>query len=106
MLHLKRADINWQMQWFSRISETIAENPKLNPHLTDYYNPDREKILRYHSDVSVRPRLSGIENWYRDAHHAKFMDSITYLPKEDIYQGSYGQELVLCEIPDEWKVIL
>lgn len=103
MLHLKRIDIDWQMQWFAEMTGNIAANPKVHQTTKDYYNPDLEKITSYHQGVSMRPRQTGMRAWYREEHQRKFLASITYEARSDVYTGSYDQDLVLCELPEAWK---
>ena len=98
MLHLKRVDINWQVEWYSKISGSLDDE-----NLGEYYRPDRQKIIDYHDGLSNRPIFVGMENWYRIEHTDKYVNSISYRPKEDMYVGSYGHESVLCEIPVLWK---
>jgi hypothetical protein len=98
MLHLKRVDINWQLEWYTRISESTAD-----ADLAEYYRPDRDKILNYHMGLCHRPRVVGIENWYRRDHISRFLEAILYHPGAGIYMGSYGHESVLCEVPAVWK---
>ena len=98
MLHLKRVDINWQVDWYARISESTVD-----ADLAEYYRADVQKIVDYHRGLSNRPILGGIENWYRDKHLSQYLQNITYRPKEGTYVGSYGHESVLCEIPEIWK---
>lgn len=106
MLHLKRIDIEWQMQWFAQMTGNISGNPKVQQIFKDYYNPDREKILAYHRGASARPRLSGMVEWYREEHQRRFIEGITYHAKDDFYSGSYAQDMVLCEVPEAWKQLL
>lgn len=105
MLHLKRIDIEWQMKWFAEMTGNIAENPKVQQIFKDYYNPDHEKIVSYHRAVGVRPRVSGMEAWYREDHQRKFLGGITYRANDDLYAGSYDQDMVLCEVPQPWKAL-
>jgi len=103
MLHLKRADIDQQLAWFSDMTAKIADNPAVPAATREYYRPDRAKIALYHNEVSTRPRLCGIESWYREAVQANYFRSISYSPKEDIYGGEFAHDHVLCEIPASWK---
>ena len=106
MLHMKRLDIGWQFGWFGRMFNSIKDNPNVNQIIKDYYFPDTEKIKDYHRGVSNRPRLSGIESWYRHDLTRKFLEEIRLVPDVGLYHGEYGHESVLCEIPSEWKSIL
>jgi len=105
MLHMKRLDIGWQLNWFTRMSENITSNPTVPDSLRAYYQPDEEKIRAYHKGVAGRPRLAGIETWYRPRLTAEYLQKIAYDPASGLYHGTYDHELVLCEIPPEWKSI-
>jgi hypothetical protein len=102
LLHLKRVDVDWQMQW----SRTIAAHPEIAGGLRDYYRTDREQIMEYNRQVAERPLLRGIDAWYRDAHQAKFMSTVRHDPASGLYQGEYDHELVLCELPEEFRAML
>ncbi len=106
MLHLKRIDIDWQVNWFRTMTENIAAQADGSADLLDYYEPDRRKIEAYHEAVSHRPVLSGIDSWYRDAHQQQFMASIQHEPASGFHWGSFDHELVLCEIPTAFKQLL
>jgi hypothetical protein len=106
MLHLKRIDIDWQVDWYRTMSRNIATNPDVGDDIREYYSADRERILSYHRQVAQRPVLRGIDAWYRDAHQAKFMDSIRRDPSSGLFVGEYGHELVLCELPDDFRTML
>jgi hypothetical protein len=103
MLHLKRVDIDWQLRWNDAFSRNMAGNPQVPKETRDKYVADQETILGYHLGVSTRPRLTGIESWYRDGHQQRFMDAVVYTPKSGLYVGSYEHDNVLCEIPAAWK---
>lgn len=106
MLHMKRIDIDWQMAWLSGMADTIKDNPNVSDEIRQYYTADREKILRYHSDVGRRPKLSGIESWYRDNLLTGYLEKIEYSKADGIYYGEYGHEQVLCELLPDWKTLL
>jgi hypothetical protein len=113
MLHLKRLDIGWQVNWFSRMSDNIKDNPTAPNSLKDYYKPDQQKIIDYHKGVYNRQKLSGIECWYRDQLVTDYIEKIKLVQNTDklghkirIYSGQYGHEHVLCEIPTEWKNLI
>lgn len=48
LIHFKRADIELQMKWFAFM------NPQVEETFKEYYSPNRQKILTYHSDISNR----------------------------------------------------
>lgn len=106
MLHLKRIDIDWQVDWYRTMTRNIAANPEVGDDLRDYYRADRELILSYHRQVAERPILRGIDAWYRDAHQARFLVSVQYDPESGLYEGEYDHELVLCEIPESFRPML
>lgn len=106
LLHMKRVDIRWQMQWFARMTSTIKDNLNVAQIIKDYYVPDEEKITRYHREVGVRRRLSGIDSWYRQEFTQQFLDGLSLRIPEGVYAGAYGHELVLCEIPPQWKSLV
>jgi len=103
MLHLKRIDVDWQMRWFAEITRNISANKAVAQEIKDYYIPDRDKILAYHEGVSIRARIAGIENWYRETLQQNFLGTISYNPADDIYYGEFAHDHVLCEIPLAWK---
>ena len=106
MLHMKRLDIDWQLGWFGKMLDNIKDNPNVHQMFKDYYSPDEDKIRGYHAGVVSRPRLTGIEAWYRDDLVRNLLEKIRYVPGDSIYHGDYGHEQVLCEIPPEWRSIL
>ena len=106
MLHMKRLDIGWQLRWFARMLENIKDNPHVHQMFKDYYTPDEGKIRGYHDGVLNRPRLQGIDAWYRDNFIAIYLSKMKLVPADGIYHGEYGHEQVLCEIPPEWKSII
>ena len=61
MLHLKRVDIEWQVRWFSEMTEAIKDNAAVQQHIRDYYAASRQKIVDYHKKVAERRRVSGID---------------------------------------------
>jgi hypothetical protein len=103
MLHMKRLDIGWQLNWFGKMSENITNNPTVPDSLRTYYQPDEDKIRQYHKGVAGRPRLNGIDTWYRPKLTAEYLQKIKFDRASGLYHGSYDHELVLCEIPPEWK---
>jgi hypothetical protein len=103
MLHMKRLDIGWQLDWYRRMSQAIRDDPSVPDSLRAYYNPDEDQIHRYHNGVSGRERLRGMETWYRFHIMKTFLDDISLTPATGLYDGKYDHELVLCEIPPEWK---
>jgi hypothetical protein len=106
MLHMKRLDIGWQVGWFSHMFENIKDNPKVDKIFKDYYTPDKEKIRNYHRDVTGRPRLSGIDSWYRHDLTKNFLEKTRFVPSDGLYYSDFDHEMVLCEIPREWKSLL
>lgn len=102
LIHLKRVDVDWQMQW----SHCIAAHPEIAGDLRDYYRAGREQILEYNRQVAKRPLLRGIGAWYRDAHQARFIAAVRHDPASGLYQGEYDHELVLCELPEEFRAML
>jgi hypothetical protein len=105
MLHTKRLDINWQLNLFAHMSLNIKDNPRAGEMLRSRYVPDETKIREYHRGVENRRRLQGIESWYRDELIVTFLDKLRLSPS-GLYSGDYGHEHVLCEIPQEWKVLI
>lgn len=107
MLHMKRVDIGWQLNWFSKMTENIKNNPKVNELFRDYYRPDEQKIRNFHIDVSRRKRHgSDVLAWYREITTKQYLDKITILPN-GIYSGEFGQEPnTVCELPEEWKTLI
>lgn len=106
MLHLKRIDIDWQVEWFTRMTANIGDNPNVEQIFKEYYRPDREKIVAYHRNISNWKIQAGIESWYRHDHQSKFIRSVSYNASKDVYSGTYEHDHVLCEIPQEWKTAL
>jgi hypothetical protein len=105
MLHMKRLDIEWQMNWFEKMFGNIKDNPKVHRIFKEYYTPDREKITNYHKGVDGRPRLNGIESWYRNDFNNEFLNSLVYSVSDQRYHGTLAHEMVLCSIPAEWKLL-
>jgi len=107
MLHMKRVDVDWQVGWFTKMTENIKDNPKVVQIFKDYYAPDEAKIRSFHKSVSARNRIGGgIQSWYRDNMMDEYMSRIS-LNAAGTYYGKYGQELnVLCELPPEWKALI
>jgi hypothetical protein len=102
LLHLKRVDIEWQLRW----SRNISAHPDIAHDLRNYYSADREAIQSYNEQVAERRRLSGIDAWYRDDHQAKFLSSIRHYAATGLYAGEYDHDLVLCELPEEFRAML
>jgi hypothetical protein len=105
MLHLKRLDIGWQIDWLNKMYAAVKDNPSVNPDIKKYYTPDLDGVRDYHRGVAGRKRLSGIEAWYRDELLVKFLASVRYSTHDSLYRGDYGHEHVLCEIVSEWKAL-
>jgi hypothetical protein len=106
MLHMKRLDIGWQLRWFDRMLKNIKDNPRVHEMFKDYYAPDEEKIRRYHSGVMNRPRVEGIDSWYRQELLRDSLEKLKFVPADGLYHGEYGHEQVLCKIPQQWKSII
>lgn len=106
LLHLKRVDVDWQVDWYRTMTENIAANPDAGEDLRDYYRADRERILTYHRQVAERPVVRGLDAWYRDAHQEKFLKSVRYDAATGLFEGEYDHELVLCELPEEFRAML
>jgi hypothetical protein len=103
MLHLKRIDIDWQMQSLQQMTADIKDNPRVDQATRDYYAPEESRVRSYHQAVGQRPRLSGVAAWYRDELIAGFLSELEFHAADGIYYGNYGHEHVLCEIFPEWK---
>ena len=106
MLHLKRVDMAAQLRWGAAMTGNIGDNPRVGPDIHAYYRPDEEAVTRYHLGVSMRPRLKGIEAWYRDRFQQEFEASVALNAANELYMGSFGHEEVLCEIPPAWRGLL
>ena len=106
MLHMKRVDIAWQIDWFGRMSQHIKDNPNVDDSLHEYYAPDEAKIQDYHASVSRRPRLPGLMSFYRQDFIAGFLHQIQFIGRDGLYYGEHNHEQVLCEIPAEWKALI
>jgi hypothetical protein len=106
LLHMKRVDIQWQLQWFARMTANIKDNANVAQIIKDYYEPDIGKITKYHREVSGRTRLSGIDSWYRQEFTRQFLDGVALRPADGVYAGTYGHEHVLCEIPSQWRALI
>ena len=106
MLHMKRLDIGWQMAWFREMSDNIRANPKVAQMFKDYYEPDLGRITDYHRGVSARPRVGGIDAWYRNGLMKEFVEGVRFVPEDRIYHVAFGHEDVLCEIIPEWRALL
>lgn len=106
LLHFKRIDIDWQVRWFSTISANIKDNPRVEQIFKDYYDPNRSKIVEYHKNISARHRETGIESFYRIDHETRFFSSIAFNADTDLYTGSFSHDMVLCEIPIEWRQLI
>ena len=106
LLHMKRVDVAWQLGWFTTMSESIDRSLPSNKDLLDYYAPDEQRIRDYHDGVESRPRIGGLDNWYRDELTNDFLLSIHLSDPDGLYCGKYGHENVLCEIPLQWKSII
>jgi hypothetical protein len=106
MLHTKRIDIQWQIDWAAKMFDGIKDNPAVSSQIKDYYSPKRESVLKYHSDVGSRPRLSGVDSWYRNDLTSSYLNTIQFNPGDGIYFGEYGHGHVLCEILPEWRRLL
>jgi len=104
LLHLKRADIDWQCQWCAEMTRNISGDPMVSRSALDYYDTSRDRILSYHKAVSERLRLKGLDAWYREAHQKRFLESITQTGS--LYGGEYAHEDVLIRIPAEWAALL
>ena len=105
MLHLKRIDMAAQMHWGATMTDNIAANSQVGVEIKDYYRPSHEALIRYHVGVSERPRLEGIEAWYRHAFQREFEESVVLDPASGLHVGSFRHEEVLCEIPPAWKML-
>jgi hypothetical protein len=106
MLHMKRIDIAWQLAWYRQMTANIKDNGNVPDSLRAYYDPSEAAIREYHHGVAARERQLGIESWYRHRLMRNFVDKIALAPETGVYHGEYGHELVLCEIPPEWKTLL
>jgi len=106
MLHLKRVGMVSQLRWGAAMTGNITDNPRVGPDIHAYYRPDEEGVTRYHLGVSMRPRLKGIEAWYRDRFQQEFAASVALNPAYGLYMGRFGHEEVLCEIPAAWRALL
>lgn len=106
MLHLKRVDMAEQFRWAAAMTGNIGANPQVGAEIKAYYRPAEAEVLKYHLDVSMRPRLKGIEAWYRDDFQQDFAASVAQNPASGMHVGRYGHDHVLCEIPDAWRGLL
>lgn len=106
MLHMKRLDIGWQLHWYRQMFKNIEHNPNAPQSLKDYYSPAEQAVLTYHADISRRPRLTGIESWYRDELMKAYFDTISFQKWSNLYGGNFGHENVIVEIPKEWRELL
>jgi hypothetical protein len=106
MLHLRRVDMALQLRWGATMTGNIAANPTVDPNIKAYYSPAEQAVLKSHLDISMRPRLKGIEAWYRDQFQQEFEASVALNPASGIHSGRYDHELVLCELPAAWRGLL
>jgi hypothetical protein len=106
MLHMKRVDIRWQLEWFAQMTSNIRDNKNVDQIIKDYYQPDEAKITKYHRDVACRTRLSGIDAWYRHDFTQQFLSGVSLRAADGVYAGTYAHEHVLCEIPAEWQALI
>jgi hypothetical protein len=106
LLHLKRADMGSQLRWGAAMTGNIGGNPRVTPDIHAYYRPDEEAAIHFHLGVSGRPKLKGIDAWYRDRFQQEFVDSIALNPANGLYMGQFSNEEVLCEIPAGWRELL
>ena len=103
MLHMKRIDLGWQAARLAQMTADLADDPRVGPDTRAYFAHDETKLATYHQEVAERPRLSGLQSWYRHRLQTSFMEAIRLDPATGQYRGQYGHELVLCEIPWDWK---
>ena len=105
MLHMKRVDIKWQVEWFAEMTSNIKDNSRVDQIIKDYYQPDEDKIRNYHRDVGVRTIVRGITSWYRQEFTQQYLNGVA-LRGDGVYAGRYEHEHVLCEIPREWRDLI
>ncbi len=103
MLHMKRLDIGWQVDWFRHMLQNISQNEKTDEALKSYYRADQDDIRNYHLGVENRDRLYGIDAWYRHEFTTAFTEQISFSPLSGMYVGGFDHEGVLCEIIPEWR---
>ena len=99
LLHMKRADIEMQLRWFSLMSEQSLNGEKI----IEYYRPDREKIEAYHEGVLKRRIVGGYENLVRTDFNTKFLSEIEFNQQVGIYYGKHAHEHVLVELPEHFR---
>ena len=103
LLHLKRVDIEWQCRWYAEMTRNIGDNPAIDPQIRAYYAANRAAITAYHAGVSGRPRLEGLDAWYREEHQQRFLESVKLI--DGLYFGDYAHESALLGIPPEWATL-
>jgi hypothetical protein len=106
MLHMKRVDIGWQLDWFRYMTEKLKHNARVSQTIKDYYAADEARITQYHRDVGDRRKLSGIDSWYREEFTKEFLRDIAFQKSDGMYTGAFKHELVLCQIPSEWGLLI
>lgn len=103
LLHLKRVDVAWELRWHQEMLGRIGDNPKVPQYTRDHYSFDHEKVLKHNLFVSLLPRLTGIESWYREDLQLEFIASVQVEAGTGLQVGAYRLDEVLCAIPDAWR---
>jgi hypothetical protein len=102
MFHLKRADVEQQMSWFAYISQRDFKDKSM----AQYYAPNREKIMQFHTSVSAKKLVRGWEGADRTEFRTKVMGAIKLDRNDGIYRGAHFQDEVICELPQEFADIV
>lgn len=84
---------------------TCSVKKALGADIHEYYRPDHDRIVRYHLPISMRPRLSGIESWYREELQRDFVASIRN-DAAGLHTGTYRHDDVLGAIPEAWQSLV
>jgi hypothetical protein len=103
LLHLKRADINQQIQW---AGEMLRATPN-DPHLSQYYATDENPIRKYRNDVLAREIYWGWDGIPRDAYLKRVLKSYSLIKVENklMYSGKHFHDDILVELPNEFTDI-
>lgn len=98
LVHLKRADIDQQLEWFAYMSGRDFADERLRA----YYAPSRDRLERLHRMLSARPLLQGWDGIDRAKFRGRFLGSICFDRMDGIYRGVHFQDDVICELPAEF----
>lgn len=103
LFHLKRADLQWQLDWNKAVASQIVTDDRIR----SYYETPEQQLRQYHKSWSMKNVESGVNVMYRKVFNEEFASSLFYNERSQTFDSKkHTMEPVNVLIPNNFDGVL